>query len=217
MTDFLIIVENLKKFNKLDVDQGKIPQDVHKICSCIRNTFCLSYSIRKRNNIYLYFLNNQLIIKFDGNKLKYLGPDERSQSLLLNKALSLSNERISKDQYDWIESTPGIFIKKLSSNQTLKHYIDSLTLYGVIIFFQNFDFIPNFLDKTMNVMNKLEESLFIFTSVAHDIKKINVPQLLSTYKNAIPYKLPILKSIEDKILYINFQIDRFKDNKVHSK
>ena len=211
MTDFLLILNNLSKFSKLDIDKGKTPLDVYRICSCIRNIFCLSYSIRKSNIFYLSILNNHLIVKFDGMKLRYLGPDERSQSLLLNKALSISDQREWTNQDYWLQSTPGIFIKKLPTNQNLVDFCNSLVKNSLIIFSNISLSIPRFLELTPKIIKQLERNLLIFTFNIDDSKIIKFSDQLSKSDNVISYKFPSIKTFEDKVLYINFQIDRFRD------
>jgi len=87
LVNFLLFVKNIASYSKSDIDKGNTPLDVYKLCSCIRESFCLSYAIRKNNNLYLYFQNEHILIKFEGRTLRFVGPDERSQALLLEKAL----------------------------------------------------------------------------------------------------------------------------------
>jgi len=211
VTEFLLIVKKISKYSKLEINEGKIPPDVYIICSCIRNAFCLSYSIRKKNTFYLYILESNLIIKFDGKNLRYLGPDERSQSLLLEKALSLSNQRLSQHQNDWHESTPGIFMKNLPSNHHIVDFCDSLTMEWIVIFVEDVNSFPDFMEITPNKLLQLQENLFIFTLGPINLRDLNIIHLLSESKEAITYQLPLIKAVEDKILYINFQIDRLKE------
>ncbi len=46
------------------------------------------------------------LICFDGNKVKYLNPDERSAASLIRKALEKNAQGF------WIESTPGVSVRK---------------------------------------------------------------------------------------------------------
>ncbi|MEJ2294529.1 MAG: hypothetical protein P8Y23_07135 [Candidatus Lokiarchaeota archaeon] len=216
MTQFLLIVEDISKYSKSEINEGKTPSDVYTICSCIRNVFCLSYSIRKQNIFFIYIIKNNLMIKFEGITLKYLGPDERSQSLLLNKALNRLDEKIIiENNNNWLQSTPGIFIKKLTSDQNVMNFFNSLN-NEMIIFFNGenlvLDNIGTIPDK---LYAKLENCLLIFTLNIFEAENINFLRNLTNYKNILSYKLPNIKSVQDKILYINFQIDRFKKkNKV---
>ena len=82
LANFLLIIEELINYTKEDIDKGHTPLYIYALCSCIRETFCLSYAIRKNNTLYLYFQEEKILIKFEGSNLRYLGPDDRSQSLL---------------------------------------------------------------------------------------------------------------------------------------
>ena len=211
MTDFLLILNKLSNFSKIDIDQGKTPLDVYRICGCIRNIFCLSYSIRKSNTFYIYLLNSKLILKFDGNRLRYLGPDERSQSLLLNKALNLSVQREWKDEDIWVKSTPGIFIKKLLANQDLADFCHSLSKDRVFFFSVIDSSTPDFLNHKQRILKNIEQSLLIFTSNIEHNQIVNLSDELSKSENFLIFNLPSITAVEDKILYINFQIDRFRE------
>ena len=211
MTEFLLIVEKISKYNKEDIDQGRTPPDVYKICSCLRNVFCLSYNIRKGNIFYLYVLNKHLIVKFDGNKLKYLGPDERSQTLLLFKALNLSHQREFNNQDGWIKSTPGIYIKKFPCYKNPVDFYNSLSNEILITFSNKNNPIADNMEIVPKTLKQLEECLFIFNSDINSNANRNLSHKLSQYKNILNFTLPTIEAIEDKILYINFQIDRFKE------
>ncbi len=85
------------------------PLDIYEVIMSIQAAFFLSHQIRKYVDLFLVFLDDDLIIQYVGKKLRYLGPDERSIGMLLMKALS------KKDQlevYQKSQSTPGIWILK---------------------------------------------------------------------------------------------------------
>ncbi|TFG16107.1 MAG: hypothetical protein EU531_07645, partial [Promethearchaeota archaeon] len=211
MTEFLLIAEKISKYNKEDIDQGRTPLDVYKICSCLRNVFCLSYNIRKGNIFYIYIMNKDLMVKFDGKKLKYLGPDERSQSLLLIKALNISHQREYNNQDGWIKSTPGIFIKKLPHYKNPEDFYNSLPNEILITFSNKNNSIFDIMEISPNILKQLEDWLFIFNSDINSNANGILSYRLSQNKNILNFKLPTIEAIEDKILYINFQIDRFKE------
>ena len=116
MVNFLLLFEKIINYSKKDIDKGKTPLNVYKICSCIRETFCLSYAIRKDNVLYLYFQKEHVLIKFEGQTLRFLGPDERSQAILIKKALNKIYEKFDNENNKWVKSTPGIFGKRFSNN-----------------------------------------------------------------------------------------------------
>ena len=116
LVNFILLIKELTFFTKKDVDRGRTPLDVYILCSSIRETFCLSYSIRKNNNLFLFFQKRCILVKLNGDKLRYLGPDERSQALLLEKALVKGNEEKNILNKDWKKSTPGIYVRKVLNN-----------------------------------------------------------------------------------------------------
>ena len=113
LVDFLLLIETIQGYTKHEIDRGLTPLNVYTICSCIRESFCLSYSIRKENNLLLFSYEKLHLIKFQGDKLRFLGSDERSQALLLNKALQLVNQQNISER--WTKSTPGIFVRKFEN------------------------------------------------------------------------------------------------------
>ena len=176
LTEFLLLLENISNYVKMDVDQGKIPSDIYFICSCIRNVFCLSYSIRKDNILYLFITKRNLIIKLDGRHLKYLGPDGRSQSLLLNKALDLSNQTFyMENQLDWIKSTPGIFIQNFPSEKSLVDILISLTNKNFALFNGDNIVFTDFTKISPKNLKELERSLLIFPSYLNNQALSDVP------------------------------------------
>ncbi len=211
LTEFLLILEKISNYSKKDVDQGKIPPDIYSICACIRNVFCLSYSIRKDNTFYLFIAKSNLIIKFDGKRLKYLGPDERSQSLLLNKALNLSNHTSMKIEASWIKSTPGIFIQNFPSEQNLVNILNSITNKDLMFFNGDDLLITDFIKSSPENLKKLKTSLLTFPSYLNTHNYFEKIYQLNKQKIVLNFKIPHVKKIEDKILYINFQIDRLNE------
>ncbi len=119
LVNILILIEKISKFTKSNIDKGKTPLDIYNLCSIIRESFCCSYSIRKDNNLYIYINSIHILIKFEGNSLRYLGSDERSQALLLNKALDKINEAEKINFQGMQKSTPGIFVKRLLNGESI--------------------------------------------------------------------------------------------------
>ena len=126
LVDFLLYHESIPDYDKSHIDNGITPIIIYKICSCIRETFCLSYGIRKNNNLYLFIKDQNALIHFIGNELRYLGPDERSQALLLHKALGIARNNSKLKNYSWTESTPGIRVKILNNFNLFLLYLNSL-------------------------------------------------------------------------------------------
>ena len=135
MVNFLILIKNVSDYTKKDIDKGNTPLDIYKICLCIKEAFCLSYAIRKQNILYLFIVQELALIKFDGIKLRYLGSDERSQALLLRKALDrLKNLNITEHD-KWMRSTPGIYVRTFKNYKSYIYYVSTLISKQLILIF----------------------------------------------------------------------------------
>ena len=193
LVKFLVCIDKISNFNKKAIDEGNTPLDVYRLCSCIREVFCLSYAIRKENKFYIFINQNKLFLKLIGRSLRYLGSDERSQAILLLKALEMEHT-IPYDK--WINSTPGIFIKKLIDLEYLVSFIKEI---DTRIFIKD-EINPNYkkiTDYTINlqdiiILDELKDTNFNW----HQIGNLERVALPSHY------------SLENKILYINYQLDQ---------
>ncbi|MFW9952778.1 MAG: hypothetical protein ACFFKA_21870 [Candidatus Thorarchaeota archaeon] len=206
MADFLILKANLPNYTKKDIDLGNILQDLYSLCSIIRECFCLSYSIRKDTRLYLHFIDSKLTIKLEGKKLKYLGSDERSQALLLYKAISKKIESFSPK---WEQSTPGIYIMVHTRDLNVFDLILKETNEEVIFVLDE-----KCTEKSKNIeeINTPNQKLYILPSNAIDIEIHEIENIFKKLnKQLIFVSLPKIKSIENKVLYINFKIDQ-KEN-----
>lgn len=190
---FLILIETISSFNKKAIDEGNTPLDIYKLCSCLREVFCLSYSIRKENGIYIAINQNLLIIKLSGKYLRYLGPDERSQAILLLKALEIQ-EAIPYNK--WINSTPGIFIKKTIN---LDQFLTSIQEIGEKFFL--IEDINSNLRKNTNYTFTHQDVIILDESREKNLALHNLGELERIH-------LPKTFSLENKILYINYQLDQ---------
>lgn len=201
---FLILNNGYTIYNKKDIDIGNTPLDVYKLCSGIREFFCLSYAIRKKNTLYLYFHSDLTLIKLDGSKLRFLGSDERSQALLLLKALEKANTLINEK---WERSTPGIYVMKLLNPLNIDHFIEKMSFERIFLInhSKNTDLQNDFNNKDFTsqdlfiVINDLEDELVreLFENLDSSIKIIQI-------------NFSEIKSLENKILYINYLLDQLK-------
>ena len=210
MANFLLIIEEIIDFTKKDIDIGYTPPLIYKICSCIREAFCLSYAIRKNNNLYLYFQKEKILIKFEGSRLRYLGPDERSQALLLKKALdkNLSNNNSIRNK--WIKSTPGIYSKSFLDDFSFVDYLDSSVQDPIIFIYDKIDSMDkNNIPEIMNI-NSLENlrDIFYIIPTYPFSEKNNIIKLMLSLTNIKLVTISKIRPIQDKILYINYLIDK---------
>ena len=228
LVNFLLLIENFTDYNKKDIDRGNTPLDVYKICCCIRETFCLSYAIRKKTNLYLYFQNKNVLIKFEGRSLRYLSSDERSQALLLQKALEKTTLYENPHTDDWIKSTPGIYLKKFKNPDAFILWLKFMELNNILCILNSISpsevpFLAHMYDlpplKKFSELDLLSK-FFIIISLTSHINKPLINFLYSVIRafpsmreNIILTSLDHIKSTEDKILYINFRIDQQESTK----
>ena len=210
LANFLLIFEEFINYTKDDIDKGHTPPLIYKICSCIRETFCLSYAIRKNNSLYLYFQGEKILIKFEGSRLRYLGPDERSQALLLKKVLDKSIPFINSNGNKWIKSTPGIYFKSFLDDVSFIDYLGSSVQDPIIFIYDEVDSmdeinIPEI--KNINTLDNLRDNFYIIPTYPFS-KKNNIIKLILSLTNIKLITIPKIRSIQDKILYINYLIDK---------
>ena len=211
LVNFLLYIENVSDYSKKDIDNGHTPLDIYQVCSIIRESFCCSYSIRKNNILYLYVAPIQILIKIDGSSLRYLGSDERSQALLLKKALDNANCLGKLDSQRWQKSTPGIFVKRLlNSESILENIIDLYNDKIIVIKEFEKDFMKSDIINLGELDNLMEYCyIFPFPQNSRIIEDF-LGRIEGRYK--IDYvNLAKIRGIENKILYVNFLIDQ-KEN-----
>ncbi|NMC05601.1 MAG: hypothetical protein GYA24_10330 [Candidatus Lokiarchaeota archaeon] len=104
---FLLSFPALPRFTKRDLDGGNIADDAAALCDAIRATFFLSRSIRKERTLWLAFAADSALVRMAGATLRYLGPDERSTLMLVDKATDVLDTHPGSPG-KWIESTPGV-------------------------------------------------------------------------------------------------------------
>lgn len=125
MIDFIIIghkaITGPFSLNDLPGAAGRM--DI--LCRCINAALFLSHGLRRNVRIFLVLMgmpSPPKSICFNGSKVKYLSPDERSSASLIKKAL----EKNAQDF--WTESTPGVSVKKGGLEEILK-VLDKRIIY----------------------------------------------------------------------------------------
>lgn len=227
MANFLLLIKKIVNYTKKDIDKGNTPPNIYQVCSCIKEAFCLSYAIRKNNNLFLYFKEERTLLKFQGNKLRFLGSDERSQALLLMKALDKVKNLSSFEKEKWIKSTPGIFVNSFKSEISIVLFLKSLEYEYLSLVFDSISALElPFLAHTyeypkieqFHKLKNLNNDFFVIPLNPFRKQRLveflrliveNYPTMLEKI-TLIPLKK--IKATQDKVLYINFQIDK-RENK----
>lgn len=94
------------------------------VARCVNSSFFLSHGFRGDTEFIVTFEggpNPPVTLRFKGDRLKYMSPDERCIGGLIKKAL----ENVTEEEK---ESTPGIFVSKKSFLEVLKE-VDSDIIY----------------------------------------------------------------------------------------
>lgn len=122
MQDFIIIghkAVTIGNFSLNDMPGSAGRMDI--ICRCINSAFFLSHDLRRDVQVHVILLGepySSRIIRFNGEKLRYLNPDERSAGALIKKALEVDNiSSIEK------RSTPGVWVRKANLSELLNEFV----------------------------------------------------------------------------------------------
>jgi tRNA (pseudouridine54-N1)-methyltransferase len=93
---------------------------------CVNSAFFLSHDLRTDVVVYLVLQGPEdppRTVRFIGNELRYLNPDERSTGALVRNALlKRSNEEV--------RSSPGVYVSRMS----FKDVLDEVAALGSIIY-----------------------------------------------------------------------------------
>ncbi len=98
------------KFSLNDLPGGAGRMDI--IVRCINASLFLSHDLRRDVDTYAILLGEPsppVTIRFNGEKVRYLSPDERSAAALIKKALEKGAPASGEE-----ESTPGVYISRRS-------------------------------------------------------------------------------------------------------
>ena len=214
LVNFILFIEKISDYSKKVIDNGQTPLDIYNLCSIIRESFCCSYSIRKNNNLYIYIDSIQCLIKFEGSSLRYLGSDERSQALLLRKALD-KIIGIEKTSYIGMQkSTPGIFVERLPNGKSVLENIKDLYNDKILIIdeFEKGNTHPNLIN--LQDLDKLSEYCYIFPFPKNTQRAVDFLGMVDDKYKLIYINLSNIKGIENRILYVNFLIDQIENSDI---
>ncbi|HJH31972.1 MAG TPA: tRNA (pseudouridine(54)-N(1))-methyltransferase TrmY [Methanosarcinaceae archaeon] len=90
------------------------------LCRCTSAALFLSHDMRRDVQVHLLLLGEpdpQKIVRFDGESLRYLNPDERSSGSLIKKAL---DREVGEQE---IRSTPGVWVRRGELGMLLDEFV----------------------------------------------------------------------------------------------
>lgn len=113
MRTFVIVAHKavtFPKFSLNDLPGGAGRMDI--VARCINASLFLSHDLRRDVDTYAVLLGEPsppVTVRFNGEKVRYLSPDERSAAALIKKALEKGAPASGEE-----ETTPGVYISKRS-------------------------------------------------------------------------------------------------------
>lgn len=123
MINFLIVGHKALttgNFNLNDISGGAGRLDI--LVRCVNSSFFLSHNIRKNVELYLVMQGGDdapKTIRFSGESIRYLNPDERSTSSLVRNALL---KKIPEGEE--IKSSPGVYVSRRSFEDIIEYLSD---------------------------------------------------------------------------------------------
>jgi tRNA (pseudouridine54-N1)-methyltransferase len=119
MRTFVIVAHKAvtqPKFSLNDLPGGAGRMDI--VARCVNASLFLSHDLRRDVDTYAVLLGEPsppVTVRFNGEKVRYLSPDERSAAALIKKALEKGAPPAGEE-----ESTPGVYISKRSFADVLE-------------------------------------------------------------------------------------------------
>ncbi|MDL2261199.1 tRNA (pseudouridine(54)-N(1))-methyltransferase TrmY [Methanimicrococcus sp. OttesenSCG-928-J09] len=125
MKDFVIIgnkAVNGGKISLNDLPGSAGRMDV--LCRCVTSALFISFGMRRDINVWLVLKGEpgpDKIVRFNGETMRSLNPDERSSGSLIQKALLVNASEEEK------QSTPGVFVRYGNLAQLLSEFEENET------------------------------------------------------------------------------------------
>lgn len=127
MKDFVIIGNKAVTGGKISLND--LPGSAGRmdvLCRCVTASLFISFGMRRDVNVHLVLRGGPeppKIVRFNGETMRSLNPDERSSGSLIQKALLIPTAEAEK------ESTPGVFVRTGDLNVLLDEFRKSRPIY----------------------------------------------------------------------------------------
>ncbi|MCL2550146.1 MAG: tRNA (pseudouridine(54)-N(1))-methyltransferase TrmY [Methanimicrococcus sp.] len=127
MKDFIIIGNKAVTGGKISLnDLPGAAGRMDVLCRCVTASLFISFGMRRDVNVHLILKGGpepHKIVRFNGETMRSLNPDERSSGSLIQKALLIPANETEK------ESTPGVFVRTGDLTVLLDEFKDKRPLY----------------------------------------------------------------------------------------
>jgi len=114
------------EMRRQEINEGNLSRDALTAVNCVRSSLFMSYGLRRDSKLIFYQAHSGKLILIEGDKLRYMGPNERSISILLSMS---ARKLLSGDLERNLESSPGITIIKNDIVPSIIRQENSLLLY----------------------------------------------------------------------------------------
>ena len=114
------------EMSRKEINEGNLSRDALTAENCVRSSLFTSYGLRRDSKLIFYQAQSGKLILIEGDKLRYMGPNERSISILLSMS---AKKLLSGDLEQNQVSSPGITIVKSDIVQSIIRQGNSLLLY----------------------------------------------------------------------------------------
>jgi tRNA (pseudouridine54-N1)-methyltransferase len=108
MRQFVLVAHDAPADGEFSLDDLPGAGRVDVLCRCITTALVLSHGIREDTRVWVV-LGEALSVRFEGESIRRLNPDERSTGALLRNALAEREEAIGHID---AETSPGVFVSR---------------------------------------------------------------------------------------------------------
>jgi tRNA pseudouridine-54 N-methylase len=187
------------EMRRQEIDEGNLSPDALTAVNCVRSSLFTSYGLRRDSKLIFFEIQSNRLILIEGDKLRYMGPNERSISILLSMSIK---KLLSGDLERNPESSPGITTIKSNVIPSIIREENSLLLYQS----------REGLD--LRTVKFTEKTIFI----CRLNPKMNIENVIHLFRTHTQNMLPIKSEdkAEKAILLTNIEIDRRNAQSIES-
>jgi tRNA (pseudouridine54-N1)-methyltransferase len=124
MRQFLIIGHDAPTTPDFELDNLTGAGRLDALCRCVTAAFLLSHDIREDVRVRVV-LADEYTLRFEGEELRRLNPDERSTAALFRTALEQRGEAIG---HMAVETSPGVYLSRRNTEAAIGDAADEGTV-----------------------------------------------------------------------------------------
>lgn len=125
MRHFVILAHDVPLHGSFSLDDLPGQGRLDLLCRCLADAVLVSHGIRDDVTVSLV-LDDEYTLRFEGDSLRGLQPDERSTAARIRDALAQRDEAVGHVP---VETSPGVFLTAVGLDATLDALPDAIGLY----------------------------------------------------------------------------------------